>query len=189
MTKIQNLLIGFLILLLCSCISKPNKLETWLSKGVKVNLPAPHLTQTYHDQQLLTFNYNGQQHSLIAMIDADNHSLNVIGLSTLGIRLFKIDYRDNEIKTEQNIFIKELPPASQILSDIMLSIYPVEQWQAVLPIGWKLIDDKQHRILVDDKNQTIIEISYLPLTSSLIRKPNHIHHHVFGYQIAIGSME
>lgn len=189
MKRIQYWLMCFITLLLCSCANKPISPETWLTKGVKVNLPAPHFDHVYHDQQLLTFSYNGQQHSLITMIDAQNDALSVVGLSTLGIRLFKIDYYGKVITTEQNIFIKELPSASQILSDIMFSILPIEQWQPLLPKGWQLIDTTEQRLLINEQQQTVIEIKYRQPPSSQIRKPTNIKHHIFGYQIAISSME
>lgn len=189
MKKINYWLIGIITMVLCSCTNKPTIQQTWLTKDVKVNLPSPTLKQTYQDQQLLTFNYKGQQHSLITIVNADSDSLHVIGLSTLGIRLFNIDYQNNTITTKQNIIINELPPASQILSDIMLSIYPIEQWQSVLPTGWQLIDYDQQRLLINDQKQTVIEISYQQPLSSQIRKPTNIKHYIFGYQIAISSME
>ncbi|WP_392558853.1 DUF3261 domain-containing protein [Orbus mooreae] len=184
------LMTSFLVILLTAC-AKPSTsaTETWLTKETKVNLPSPILGQTYHDQQLLTFNYNGQQNSLIVLVDVNNDTLNVVGLSTLGIRLFKIEYHDNVITTEQYIFIKELPPASQILSDIMLSIYPIQTWLAVLPAKWQLVDDKYHRKLLNDKHEIVIDITYQKPLSSQIRKPSNIEHKVFNYQIAIESME
>jgi len=182
---------SLLVILLSACSNQPSQTtEAWLTKEVKVNLPLPHLAKPYHDQQLLTFNYNDQQNSLITLVHADTNTLTVVGLSTLGIRLFKIEYHDNAITTEQNIFIKELPSAAQILSDIMLSIWPVEAWQAKLPKGWQLVDSNLHRQLIDNTGQIIIDIEYLqqPL-SQKIHQPAHIKHNIFDYQITIKSME
>lgn len=181
---------SLLVFLLSACSTVPTSTtEAWLTKEVKVNLPAAGLGQPYHDQQLLTFNYNNQQNSLIALVDTDGDTLTVVGLSTLGIRLFKIEYHENAISTEQHIFVKELPPASQILSDIMLSIYPTTAWQSVLPKEWQLIDNEDHRKLIDEKNNTIVDITYPQSAPSQIRKPSNIQHNVFGYHIAIQSME
>lgn len=181
-------LICLVTLLLSACANKPST-QAWLTKDISINLPSAGLNQAYHDQQLLTFNYHDKQNSLITVVDANAQSLSVVGLSTLGIRLFNIEYRDNHIKTEQNIFIKELPSASQILSDIMLSIYPLEQWQSVLPTGWQLVDEKLHRKLLNPQRDVIIDITYLQPPSSQMRKPILIEHHIFGYQINIESME
>lgn len=188
MRKFLFWLTCFVTIFLSSCATKPTT-ETWLTKETKVNLPKPDLNQPYHCQQLLTFKYNGQENSLITLVNAESNTLTAVGLSTLGIRLFKIEYRDNVITTEQNIFIKELPPASQILSDIMLSVWPIQKWQTVLPKGWQLIDNDLHRKLINDKQETIIDITYQQQPSMQIRKPIYLKHNVFNYQITIQNME
>lgn len=177
-----------IILLLTACVAK-SPMDVWFTKEVKVHLPLPKMRQTYHDQQLLTFNHEGQTHSLITLVDIDDNKLTVVGLSALGIRLFKIEYNGTQILTEQNIFIKELPSAAQILSDIMLSLIPIQEWQQVLPMNWKVIDQGLQRKLLNDKHETIIEINYNQPASNEIRKPILIKHHIFGYQISIQSME
>lgn len=177
-----------LAMLASACATKPQA-EAWLTKGTKVNLPIPNLQQNYHDQQLLKFKYKNQENSLITLIDIKQNQLKVIGLTALGIRLFEIEYDGQNIKTKQNIFVKELPAPQQVLSDIMLSILPTQQWQAVLPEGWQLIDNQLHRKLLNEKQETIIDITYKEKPSSQIRKPIRIVHNIFGYQIDIQSME
>ncbi|MCX8601113.1 MULTISPECIES: DUF3261 domain-containing protein [unclassified Gilliamella] len=178
-------IVGFLA---TGCASK-TKSEAWFTKDTKVSIPKPNFENNYHDQQLLKFKYNDQEHSLIILLDAKDDQLKVIGLSALGIRLFELSYTGKSIKTKQNIFIKQLPPPEQVLSDILLSILPLKQWQAVLPQGWKLIDNNYHRQLIDDQQNIIIDISYNQTTSNQIRKPTQIKHNIFGYQISIQSME
>lgn len=188
MKKYLTLTILLLAMLVTACTSKP-KAEAWLTKETKVNLPIPNLNQNYHDQQLLKFKYKNQENSLITLVDVNQNQLKVIGLSVLGIRLFEIEYNGEIIKTKQNIFIKELPAPQQVLSDIMLSILPIQQWQAVLPEGWQLFDKQLHRKLINDKQETVIDITYQENPTNKIRKPIHIQHYIFGYQIAIQSME
>ena len=112
-----------------------------------------------------------------------------MGLSTIGIRLFEIQYNGSEVKAKQYIFIKQLPPPEQVLSDIMLSILPTTSWQNVLPPNWQLVDKGLFRTLINDQKQTIINITYNKKVSTEIRKPIKIDHAIFGYQIAIKSME
>lgn len=186
----KYLYLTFLLLsMLISACSSQHKSEAWLTKETKVNLPKINLTQDYHDQQLLTFKYNNQENSVIAIVDIKDNQLKVIGLSTIGIRLFEIEYDGSKVKAKQHIFIKQLPPPEQVLSDIMLSILPTNSWQNVLPANWQLVDNGLLRTLIDDKKQTIIKITYNQKSSTDIRKPIEIQHAIFGYQITIKSME
>ncbi|MWN31385.1 MULTISPECIES: DUF3261 domain-containing protein [unclassified Gilliamella] len=183
------MIITVLLAMLISACSNQSQTKAWLTKGTRIDLPQPNLQQPYHDQQLLKFNYNGQENSLITLIDIDQNQLKVIGLSALGIRLFEINYNGNTINTKHNIFVKELPAPEQVLSDIMLSILPIKNWQAVLPTGWQLIDNEKKRLLLNDKQETIVEISYTEKPSEQIRKPNRIKHHIFSYEITIQRMD
>lgn len=183
------IIITLLLTILISACSNQTQTKAWLTKRTRINLPQPNLQQPYHDQQLLKFNYNGQENSLITLIDIDQNQLKVIGLSALGIRLFEINYNGKTINTKHNIFVKELPAPEQVLSDIMLSILPIKNWQAVLPTGWQLIDNEKQRILLNDKQETIVEITYTEKASQQIRKPNRIKHHIFGYEITIQRMD
>ena len=188
MKRYLNLTFLLLSLLISACSSQP-KSEAWLTKEIKVNLPKIDLNQDYHDQQLLTFKYNNQENSVITVVDIQNNQLKVMGLSTIGIRLFEIQYNGSEVKAKQYIFIKQLPPPEQVLSDIMLSILPTTSWQNVLPPNWQLVDKGLFRTLINDQKQTIINITYNKKVSTEIRKPIKIDHAIFGYQIAIKSME
>ncbi|WP_392563394.1 DUF3261 domain-containing protein [Orbus wheelerorum] len=184
------LFISFLAIFLSTCSNKPTQTtEAWLTKETKINLPSPHLEKPYHDKQLLAFNYNDQQKSLITLIDADTDAITVTGLSTLGIRLFNIEYSGNTIITEQNTVIKEIPSAEQILSDIMLSILPIESWRVNLPKSWQLVDNNLNRQLINDKGEIIIDIRYQQPSSQKIRRPTNIKHNGFNYQIAIEGIE
>ncbi|WP_425527725.1 DUF3261 domain-containing protein, partial [Xylella fastidiosa] len=46
----------------------------------------------------------------------------------MGIRLFLATYNETGIHTEQSIVAPELPPASQVLADVMLSHWPINAW-------------------------------------------------------------
>ena len=71
----------------------------------------------------------------------------------------------------------------------MLSILPTAAWQLVLPTDWQLIDSDLSRTLINGQHETIINITYNKQPAAVIRKPIKIEHAVFGYQIAIQSME
>nr|WP_244182444.1 DUF3261 domain-containing protein [Xenorhabdus beddingii] len=164
-----------------------NSPSAWLKPGVRVSLPEPKMTPAINEQQLLTATVKGKQQSLIVLLSANEHHLSLAGLSSLGIRLFKLDYDNNGIRTEQSIVLPELPPANQVLADIMLSYWPVSVWQARLPAGWTLQDSGDRRQLHDKDGKLITEIQYD--TRNDKRRPIHVRQFIFGYSIAIQHLE
>lgn len=170
----------------CTSPKTPKQPSAWLKPGVSVNLPAPALNQAFTEQQLLTANVNGKAYSLVALLDVNNERLNLAGLSSLGVRLFLLNYDDKGIHTEQSIMLPELPPAEQVLADIMLSYWPVESWAPNLPKGWTLVDLDATRELRDEKKQLVSVITYQLEANE--RVPMKIDNHVFGYQIMISRL-
>jgi hypothetical protein len=171
----------------CAGLHKQQVPTTWLTPGTKVQLPAPGITPAINSQQLLTATIKGQSHSLLVLLTADNDQLTLVGLSSLGIRLFKVTYDASGIHTEQSIALPDLPPAAQVLGDIMLSYWPVAAWQAQLPSGWTLLEQAGRRELRDAKGTLIIEIAYDGEGDK--RVPVSVAHHVFAYRIAIESLD
>lgn len=190
--KLFNLFfITIIVCLISACQHAPDadsRPTAWLTKQVKVKLPEADIETPFTEQQLLTFHTQGQTHSLLAVIDAQKNQLTVVGLSTLGVKLFYLSYQSHQITVEQALFIQQLPPASQILSDIMLSRWPIAAWQKVLPAGWAIEDKGDYRYL-RQQGETIITIHYRPAESGLPRSPIHIDHAIFAYQIDIVPMD
>ncbi|KAB8311450.1 DUF3261 domain-containing protein [Rahnella contaminans] len=181
--------LALLILMSGGCASRPPAQtlpQAWLKPGVQVKLPAPVLAVPVSQQQLLTATVNGKQQSLLVLLNADGNSLQLAGLSPLGIRLFKVVYDQTGIHTEQAIKIEGLPPANQVLADIMFSYWPVGSWQPLLPPGWTLKDQPLRRTLSDDKGNAITRIDYLPEGKS--RRPVSITQMAFHYQITIQNV-
>ncbi|EKN6262161.1 MULTISPECIES: DUF3261 domain-containing protein [Yersinia] len=178
-----------LALLIVGCVSSPDQTQpkAWLKPGVRVDLPPPMIAEPIDQQQLLTATAQGKQQSLLVLLHADGQRLTLVGLSPLGIRLFKVAYDKQGIHLEQTIKIVGLPPANQVLADIMLSYWPVASWLALLPANWRLVDEGDKRRLYDDKGQVVTEISYQ--MSGGIRKPIAIEQFVFHYRITIQNVE
>lgn len=189
MKKYLVLLILALTTLISACAHQSEQPKAWLTKQINIKLPSPKFNQPYHDQQLLKFKYHNHENSIITLVDANQNQLKVVALSALGVRLFELEYDGKNVKTKQNIFVKELPPTEQVLSDILFSILPTKEWQSSLPKGWILVDNEFNRILSDDKNEPILTITYQEKLSDQIRKPIRIEHQIFGYQIIIQSMD
>lgn len=179
----------FIILLLCGCQHK-NQLAgqpmAWLAPDVKVTLPPPSLAQPISSQQMLTGQFKGKSQSLLVMLDARQNSLSLVGLSPLGIKLFMLNYDSTGLHTEQSIVIPHLPPASQVLADVMLSFYPTTSWQPYLPAGWSLTDKGETRQLKDSTGQAVMTIHYRLVNQQ--RLPISLEQLAFHYQISINYL-
>lgn len=174
-------------LLLAGCSHSTDTKETrpqaWLQPGTKVTLPPPGISPAVSSQQLLTGSFNGQTQSLLVMLNADAHKVTLAGLSSVGIRLFLATYDESGIHTEQSIVVPQLPPASQVLADVMLSHWPISAWQPQLPKGWTLTDNGERRELRNASGKLVTEIVYLQRKGK--REPISIEQHVFNYHITI----
>jgi len=157
--------------------------QAWLEPGARVTLPAPGITPSVSSQQLLTGTFNGQTQSLMVMLNADVKKVTLAGLSSVGIRLFLTTYDDKGLHTEQSIIVPQLPPASQVLADVMLSHWPLSAWQPQLPKGWTLRDIGNKRELRNARGKLVTEIIYLQRKGK--REPISIEQHVFKYHITI----
>lgn len=157
--------------------------QAWLQPGTKVTLPPPGITPAIRSQQLLTGRFNGQTQSLLVLLNADGQKVTLAGLSSVGIRLFLATYDSTGIHTEQSVVMPQLPPASQVLADVMLSHWPLSAWQPQLPKGWTLNDTDTRRELRNPDGKLVTEIVYLQRNGQ--REPISIEQHVFKYHITI----
>ncbi|WP_347291467.1 DUF3261 domain-containing protein [Kluyvera georgiana] len=178
-------LIGTLLLTACSHAppAPSARPQAWLEPGTRVTLPAPGISPALSSQQLLTGSFNGQTQSLLVMLNADDKKLTLAGLSSVGIRLFLATYDEHGLHTEQSIVAPQLPPASQVLADVMLSHWPISAWQPQLPTGWTLTDSGDKRELRNARGKLVTEITYLNRHGK--REPISIAQHVFKYHITI----
>ena len=174
-------------LLLAGCSHSTDTEETrplaWLQPGTQVTLPPPGITPAIRSQQLLTGRVNGQTQSLLVLLNADGQKVTLAGLSSVGIRLFLATYDNTGIYTEQSVVMPQLPPASQVLADVMLSHWPLSAWQPQLPKGWTLKDTGTRRELRNPDGKLVTEIVYLQRNGK--REPISIAQHVFKYHITI----
>ena len=179
-------LLGALLTGCAGSSSAPDAPSAWLKPGTRVALPPPRLAQPFSQQQLLNAQVKGQRHTMMVLLNADGQRLTLVGMSPLGIRLFNLVYDEQGIRSQQFIKLGELPPAAQVLADIMLSYWPQAQWQAQLPTGWRLEDRGDRRRLYDDRGALISEIRY---QTSARRQPVSISQSAFHYRIAIENLD
>lgn len=176
------------VLFLTACSHAPRNDDSatpqaWLEPGVRVTLPAPGISPAVNSQQLLSGRFNGQTQSLLVMMNADDKKLSLAGLSSVGIRLFLVTYDAKGIHTEQSIVVPQLPPASQVLADVMLSHWPLSAWKNQLPPGWTLTDKGDKRELRNRRGNLVTEVTYLQRNGK--RVPVSIQQHAFKYHITI----
>ena len=187
MTRFIRLAAVMLALLLAGCSHTTNRddarPQAWLQPGTRVTLPPPGITPAIRAQQLLTGSFKGQTQSLLVMLNADGDKVTLAGLSSVGIRLFLATYDNTGIHTEQSVVMPQLPPASQVLADVMLSHWPISAWQPQLPKGWTLTDNGDRRELRNASGKLVTEIVYLQRKGK--REPISIEQHVFKYHITI----
>jgi len=176
-----------LMILLTACASAPKAPSAWLKPGVTARLPTPGIDPAISEQQLLTATVQGRQQSLLVLLNADRQQLTLVGLSSLGIRLFTLTYDQQGIHTVQSVVLPQLPPAGQVLADIMLSYWPLEAWRAVLPAQWTLVDEGDRRRLSDPAGNTVTEITYARVAGN--RQPVSLDNRVFHYHIVIQHLD
>lgn len=164
-------------LIACGTLDRP---RLQLNPELSIPLPAPTRDGELRRQQLLTAEVEGRSQSLSVVLEADGRSLTLVGFSLWGVRLFRVQYDGRLIDTEQLPLAKGLPPASQVLGDIMLAYWPPAAW--ALPAGWRLVDEGERRVLADGE-QIVAEIQYDgPAGRS---DPVSLINHVYGYRLKI----
>lgn len=187
--------VGALALWLAGCASttvpESSRPEANLTPQMVVQLPSPTRATPLHVEQILTAQIKGQSngHSLLVVMEADGQRLSLVGFSLLGVRLFRVEYGVAGIQVEQLpalAALGALPPANQVLADVLLSYWPGDAWQAVLPAGWQLIDTPLRRELRNEKGELVSEITYQPQAED--RNPVHLWQHAFDYQLTIQTL-
>lgn len=182
----------FAALLLGGCSShtvknQEGRPQAWLQPGTRVTLPPPGIAPALSSQQLLTGSFNGKTESLLVMLNADDKQLTLAGLSSVGIRLFLLTYDEKGLHTEQSIVVPQMPPASQVLADIMLSLWPIADWQPLLPAGWTLTDKGDVRELRNAGGSLVSRMTYLQRKDK--REPISIEQRVFKYHITLQYLD
>lgn len=178
--------------LLSACASPPAPApdnRAFLTPGTSLVLPVPTLAQPLYRQQLLSARTQSGEHQLLAVLEADGRQLTLVGLTPSGIRLFRVSYDGEAIRTEQLSSLlggTALPPVAQVVADVMLSYWPIPAWQAQLPRGWQLKDEGMVRRLRDPGGKLVSEIFYQDIGGE--REPVRLVQHAFEYQLLMEKL-
>lgn len=183
----------FGLLLLTACASQPGAgapdNRALLTPTVSLVLPAPLRDQPLYRQQLLSARTRGGEHQLLTVLEADGRQLTLVGLTPSGIRLFRLSYDGEAIRSEQLSSLlggTALPPVAQVLADVMLGYWPLSAWQPRLPRGWRLEDEGMVRRLRDPAGTLVSEIHYREIGGE--REPVRLVQHAFDYALQMEKL-
>ena len=174
--KLKMLYFSLLVALLSGCSMQPKTYPVLveIDDAIFVSLPKPaELKQSLNVSQLITAQWGqGKQQKLQVQLQVDKQQVVLAGFSAWGARLLSLNYSGKEIQTSVLSGLTDtLPKPEQVLFNVMLSIWPIESWQAPLSkIGWQLIESPLGRKLLDNNGQVIIDVTYqrLPYIDGVI---------------------
>ncbi|MFM4703280.1 DUF3261 domain-containing protein [Aeromonas bivalvium] len=185
------MLFGLLLLTACADQSGgggPDN-RALLTPTVSLVLPAPLRDRPLYRQQLLSARTRGGEHQLLTVLEADGRQLTLVGLTPSGIRLFRLSYDGEAIRSEQlssQLGGTALPPVAQVLADVMLGYWPLSAWQPRLPRGWRLEDEGMVRRLRDPAGTLVSEIHYREIDGE--REPVRLVQHAFDYALQMEKL-
>lgn len=175
-----------ILLMLSACQSKaPLSTGYLVDKHTQITLPSLVQAPTLYQQQLLRIHYPEQKNHapVLIILQSSPQQIKLTVLSTLGIKLAQAEYNGNEIKVENQLHLTKMPPANQVLGDILLTLLPIQSWQ--LPEGWKMTEQHNQRFLYDPKHRLVMRVTYK--TTQLIQ-PVLLENYPFNYQIHIETL-
>ncbi|MDR0535657.1 MAG: DUF3261 domain-containing protein [Puniceicoccales bacterium] len=187
LSRVLVFLLSFVLLGACATVGTSQPVFQPSPKEF-ATLPKPAIARPFHREQLLVAKTDGGIHSLQTILDADGEKITFAGVSTLGARLFKIVYTSGQIEVEQLAGLPNAPSGAQVLSDIMLSTWPVDAWRGHLPSGWALTDEGDSRRVLRDGEGKVVEDFFYENRNGL-REPVRIVHRIFHYDISIQNLE
>lgn len=185
------MLFGLLLLTACadrSGAGAPDN-RALLTPTVSLVLPAPLRDRPLYRQQLISARTRGGEHQLLTVLEADGRQLTLVGLTPSGIRLFRLSYDGEAIRSEQLSSLlggTALPPVAQVLADVMLGYWPLSAWQPRLPRGWHLEDEGMVRRLRDPAGTLVSEIHYREIGGE--REPVRLVQHAFDYELQMEKL-
>ncbi len=186
-----------LLMLLSACSLSPkmspamHSVQVEVSAKQRVDLPQPKaLQQTINVSQLITAQWSDEsKQTLLVQLQVNPQKVVLAGFSAWGVKLLSLTYWGHDVgnKIETNVitgFGNTLPPAEQILFNVMLAIWPKSSWDKPLAnIAWTLKENNLQRLLFDEHGELIVSIDYQKkpyLEGKIIFK-----HHPLDYTIII----
>jgi hypothetical protein len=140
-------------LLLAGCASKqagPARLG--------LRLPPAALGQSISVQQHLTVKRGASTNDLDVALEVDPAHVNVVGLA-FGQRVLSLQYDGRELTEWRHAMLPSQVRAADVLEDLQLTLWPVEEIARALPPGWRIEEEGLRRTLRLD-GQVVATIVY-----------------------------
>ena len=166
-TTLRALIAALILLGLTGC-------ENSLPRGGRIGLKLPPSTlgASVNLQQHLTVDRNGRMDELDAVLEIDPERIDMVGL-LLGQRVLALHYDGKKLETWRHPMMTEGLRGEDVLEDLQLTLWPVEEIRAALPAGWRIEEnDGRRTILEKDAPVTVIQYSAQPRWSGTVELDN-----------------
>ena len=179
---LRALIGGFAALLILALAGCENTLPHYGRIGLK--LPPAALGASINLQQHLTVERGGRMDELDAALEIDSERIDLVGLA-LGRRVLSLHYDGETLQTWRHPMVAEELRGEDVLEDLQLTLWPLEQIRPVLPAGWRIEESGMRRTLFfDGVPVTVIDYSAEPRWSGNIALTNLRYH----YRLTIQSV-
>ena len=123
-------------------------------------------------QQHLTLHAPGRDQQLDVLLEADARHVQM-GLVAMGQVAARLDWDGTTLTESRAPWWPQEVSGSRILSDLQLTLWPVDAIQAALPAGWRLVEEGDVRTLTQD-GQVVTVITRLgPLSALFDQRREH----------------
>ena len=123
-------------------------------------------------QQHLTVERAGHMDELDAALEIDAERIDLVGLA-LGRRVLSLHYDGKSLETWRDPMVGEGLRGEDVLEDLQLTLWPIEQIRPALPTGWRIEEkDLQRTLYLEDAPVTVIEYNAQPRWSGTIELTN-----------------
>jgi len=160
-------LFGFLCLGFIGCA-----VVTTNSGRLGLRLPPAALGASIHLQQHLTVERAGRIDELDAALEIDPQRIDLVGLA-LGQRILSLHYDGKTLQSWRHPSMAAELRGEDVLEDLQLTLWPVEQIRPALPSGWRIEENGLRRTLsAGDVPVAVIQYSGAPRWSGTIELTN-----------------
>ncbi|WP_413282791.1 DUF3261 domain-containing protein [Vibrio sp. MA40-2] len=113
-------------------------------------------------QQLMSVEYQQQQHRLRMILDITPQKVTLVGLTSLSVPVFRVSWDGVQLQSQSNIPNDAgIINAQQVMEDIMLALWPKSSLQPLLSQkGWILHVEEQNRYFTDVNQSIMMTITY-----------------------------
>jgi hypothetical protein len=123
-------------------------------------------------QQHLTVEREGHIDELDAALEIDAERIDLVGMA-LGQRILSLHYDGKTLQTWRHPMVAAELHGEDVLEDLQLALWPIEQIRLALPKGWHIEENSLRRTLTaGDMLVTVIQYSGEPRWSGTVALTN-----------------